>query len=268
MAEAATQVVKTPRISWPRAFWRPFRERSLEGLPLLGGVLLWEALGWLSGLPWLPPFSRVIAALGEFVQSGVILGNVAASLQALAIGFGISLIGGLVVGCLMGGYRRVEQALDMYVYAMLLSPSMIFAPVFFALFGLSDATRIAVIVMYALFVIIINTSTGIRTVDPVLVEMARSFGAGERQIFLRILLPGSLPLVFAGIRLGMGRAVKGMINGEMFITFVGLGALAMKYGGQFETSKVFAVAMVVLIIALFANWVVQELENRLTRWAD
>ncbi|MBI4492064.1 MAG: ABC transporter permease [Chloroflexi bacterium] len=268
MAGATAEVLKVRRVSRPRALWRPLRENAIEGLALLGGVLLWEACGWLLPLPWLPPFSHVVAALAQFIESGVIGANVAVSLQGLAIGFGFSLVVGLTVGALMGRYRRVEQALDVYVYAMLLSPSMVFAPIFFAIFGLSDMARIAVIVMYALFVIIINTSTGVRTVDPALVEMARSFGAGERQLFLRILLPASLPLVFAGIRLGMGRAVKGMINGEMFIALVGLGALAQKYGSQFEASKVFAIALVVLIVALFANWIVQIIEQRLTRWAD
>ena len=268
MADAAVEIVGVRRPSRAGARWRPLRGNAVEALSLLGGVLLWEIAGQLFGLPWLPPISRVFAALVEFVERGVILGNAASSLQGLAIGFGFSLVVGLVVGALMGRYRRVRHALDIYVDAMLLSPSMVFAPIFFALFGLSDATRVAVIVMYSLFVIIINTNTGIRTVDPALVEMAKSYGASERQIFLRILLPGSLPLVFAGIQLGMGRAVKGMINGEMFIALIGLGALAQRYGSQFDAAKVFAITLVVIIIALIANWIVQLLENRLTRWAD
>jgi NitT/TauT family transport system permease protein len=145
---------------------------------------------------------------------------------------------------------------------------MIFAPIFFALFGLSDAVRIAVIVVYSVFVIVINTATAIRTVDPALVEMARSFGCNERQIMLRILLPAALPLVFAGIRLGMGRAVKGMINGEMFIALMGLGALAQRYGSQFQSAKVFALTIVILIIALLGNWIVQVSENKLTSWVQ
>jgi NitT/TauT family transport system permease protein len=268
MADAAAKVVGIRRPSRPGRRWQPLRGNALEVLSLLGGVVLWEVLGRLLGLSWLPPISRVFVALAEFVERGVILGNVTNSLQALALGFGISVFVGLLVGALMGRYRRVRHALDIYVDALLISPSMVFAPIFFALFGLSDATRVAVIVMYSLFVIIINTSTGIRTVDPALVEMAKSYGASERQIFLRILLPGSLPLVVAGIQLGMGRAVKGMINGEMFIALVGLGALAQRYGSQFDAARVFAITMVVIIIALIANRMVQVLENRLTRWAD
>lgn len=247
---------------------RLIRDNGMEIFALLAGAGSWEILGWGLGLQWLPPFSSVVIALGQFVNSGVILSNMAASLEGLIIGFSISLVVGLIVGALMGRYRRVEQALDVYVYALFISPSIIFAPIFFALFGLSDAVRIAVIIVYTVFVIIINTAAAVRTVDPALVEMARSFGATERQIFVRILVPASLPLIFAGIRLGMGRAVRGMINGEMVIAFVGLGALAQRYGSQFESAKVFAIALVVLIIALVANWFVQVVENRLTRWAD
>jgi ABC-type nitrate/sulfonate/bicarbonate transport system permease component len=268
MAKVAVEAGKIGPINLPGGQWRPLHGTRIEALALVGGVLLWEALGWLLAMPWLPPFSKIMEALVQFVQSGVILGNAAVSLQGLAIGFSVSLIVGLFVGALMGRYRRVEKALDVYVHALFISPSMIFAPIFFAIFGLSDLVRIAVIVMYSLFVIIINTATAVRTVDSALVEMASSFGAKERQIFLRILLPASLPLIFAGIRLGMGRAVKGMINGEMFIAMVGLGALAQRYGSQFEASKVFAIAMVVLIIGLVTNWLVQLLEHRLTSWVD
>jgi NitT/TauT family transport system permease protein len=264
----AAKTISMGRIRLPRALRRSIHNSAIEALALLGGAVLWEALGWELELPWLPPFSKVMAALVQFVDSGVILSNMVASLQGLVIGFTISLVIGLVVGAMMGRYRRVEKALDIYVYALFIAPSIVFAPIFFAIFGLSDAVRIAVIIVYTVFVIIINTATAVRTVDPALVEMARSFGCRERQIFFRILLPASLPLVFAGVRLGMGRAVKGMINGEMVIAFVGLGALAQRYGSQFEAAKVFAIAMVVLIIALVCNWIVQTVENRLTRWAD
>jgi NitT/TauT family transport system permease protein len=266
--QVAIEPAQITPLRLPSGLRPPMRDGWIELAALLGGVVLWEILGWALAMPWLPPFSRVVEALNQFVQSGVILGNVATSLKGLAIGFGVSVIAGLFIGAMMGRYRRVEKALDLYVNALLISPAMIFAPIFFAIFGLSDAVRIAVIIMYSVFVIIMNTATAIRTVDPALLEMASSFGATERQIFLRILLPASLPLVFAGIRLGMGRAVKGMINGEMLIAMVGLGALAQRYGSQFEASKVFAIALVVLIIALASNWVVQIVENRLTRWAD
>ncbi len=251
-----------------RGLRRFARARSLEAVALVGGAALWESLGWGLGLQWLPPFSKVMEALVEFVRSGVILANLGSSLTALIAGFALALVFGLALGALMGRYRLIERTLDVYVHALFVCPSILFAPIFFAIFGLSDAARVAIVVVYSTFVIVINTATAIRTVDPSLVEMAFSFGCRERQIFTRILLPASLPLMFAGIRLGVGRAVKGMINGEMLIAFVGLGALAQRYGAQFDAAKVFAIAMIVLIIGLVSNALVQALDSRLTSWAD
>lgn len=267
-SEAVIKATAQKRIHAPSRLQRALRSYGLELFALALGAAIWETIGWGLRLQWLPPFSQVMEALGQFLASGAILANLGSSLSSLCIGFALSLIFGLLVGALMGRYRIIEKALDIYVHALFVCPSILFAPIFFAIFGLSDASRIAIIVVYSTFVIVINTATAIRIVDPALVEMAYSFGCRERQIFMRILLPASLPLVFAGIRLGMGRAVKGMINGEMLIAFVGLGALAQKYGAQFDAAKVFAIAMVVLIIGLISNAVVQTLENRLTRWAD
>jgi len=268
VAKAALKSSTVRRVALLPGLRRFTRHNAPEVLALLAGAALWELLGWSLRLQWLPPFSKVMEALAQFVGSGVILANLGSSLRGLVIGFSLSLILGLVLGLLMGRYRYIEKAFDVYVHALFVCPSIVFAPIFFAIFGLSDAARVAIIVVYSMFVIVINTATAIRRVDPSLVEMARAFGCRERQIFTRILLPASLPLVFAGIRLGMGRAVKGMINGEMLIAFVGLGALAQRYGAQFDAAKVFAIAMVVLIIGLVSNALVQMLENRLTRWAD
>ena len=267
-SEAVVKTTAAKNNALSRRLQPPLRRYGLELLALIAGAVIWESLGRGLGLQWLPPFSQVIAALVQFVANGVILSNLRSSLISLVLGFALSLVFGVVLGALMGRYRIVEKAFDVYVHALFVCPSILFAPIFFAIFGLSDASRVAIIVVYSTFVIVINTATAIRTVDPSLVEMAYSFGCRERQIFTRILLPASLPLVFAGIRLGMGRAVKGMINGEMLIAFVGLGALAQKYGAQFDAAKVFAIAMVVLIIGLVSNALVQTLENRLTRWAD
>ncbi|HEX2929092.1 MAG TPA: ABC transporter permease [Candidatus Binatia bacterium] len=269
MPATETGVKTAPkRIRLPGGLRRSLRDYALELVALASGAAIWEGLGWGLGLQWLPPFSRVVEELAQFLGSGVILSNLRSSLSGLMVGFAFSLLLGIFIGALMGRYRPIERALDVYVHALFVCPSILFAPIFFAIFGLSDAARIAIIVVYSTFVIVINTATAIRTVDPSLVEMAYSFGCRERQIFTRILLPASLPLVFAGIRLGMGRAVKGMINGEMLIAFVGLGALAQKYGAQFDAAKVYAIAMVVLIIGLVSNAIVQTVENRLTRWAD
>jgi NitT/TauT family transport system permease protein len=248
---------------------RPLARRApIEILSLLAGGLAWEVVGRTLDLVWIPPLSVVLTEFAALLGDAKVRDDIASSLGGLALGFSISLVAGLTLGALMGRFRTVETALDVYVNALLGAPTIIFIPVFFAIFGISQWTRIAVIVVYSVFVIIVNTMTGIKTVDPALVEMAQSFGASERLIIRKVLLPGSLPLVMAGIRLGLGRAVKGMINGEMIITFVGLGALAALYGSQFDMAKVFAVSVIVLVLALAGNWIVQAVDRRLVTWTE
>src|SRR5947209_4132940 len=114
----------------PPALKRSVRKNALEMLALLGGAVLWEIAGWSLGLQWLPPFSKVMEALLQFLRSGAVLANIGVSLQGLIVGFSISLVLGLTVGALMGRYRYVDKALDVYVHALFICPSIVFAPIF------------------------------------------------------------------------------------------------------------------------------------------
>jgi ABC-type nitrate/sulfonate/bicarbonate transport system permease component len=249
-------------IRWPFTTGRP---QALSLVVLLGG---WEIIGWVLNFPFLPPFSVVLQASWELILSGEILGNLAASLVGLTIGYSLAAILGVTVGAMMGRYRRVEYLLDIYVNAFLASPTLIFVPILFALFGVSRLSQVAVVFLYSFWLITSNTFVGIRTVDGAVLEMARSFGASERQLFWKIMLPGSLPMVMAGLRIGMGRAVKGMINGELFIALIGLGALLKTYGGRFDSAKVLGILIVIILVAVITTSIVQAIDRRVTRWAD
>jgi NitT/TauT family transport system permease protein len=235
---------------------------------LLVGVGVWELVGRLWQINFLPPFSSVLRASVSMIVSGQILGYLAASLVGLVVGYGLAAACGVTLGLLMGRYRKVEYLFDLYLNAFLAAPKIVFVPVLFALFGVSRTVQIAVVFLSAFFIIVVNTMSAIRTVDATYVEMARSFGAKERQLFLKILLPGALPLTMAGLRLGMGRAVKGMINGEMFIAIFGLGALLRTYSSRFDAEKVFAILLVVIVVALVCTSAVQYVERRVTRWME
>lgn len=235
-------------------------------ISLVVGALLWELVGRVADVAFFPPLSVVLERLSEMVVSGAILGPLASSLLNLVIGFGLSLAVGLVLGVLMGWYPKVDAALSMYVYAMLAAPGLVFAPIFFSIFGDGRGSIVAVVVTYALFIIIINTADAVRGVQPSLVEMGRSYGASERQILLKIVVPAALPMMMAGIRLGAGRAVTGMINGEMFIAVVGLGAIVTDAGGRFDAPSVLAVLLVIIVVALGSVGLVQAADNRLTSW--
>lgn len=248
-------------LRWPVGAGRP------QAISLLAGMAGWEILGRLLDFSFLPPFSVVLRASWELIVTGEILGNLSASLVSLVVGYGLAAVLGLTVGALMGRYRRVEYLLDVYLNAFLASPTLIWVPILFAFFGVSRLSQVAVVFLYSFWLITANTLTGIRTVDESLLEMARSFGANERQLFWKIMLPGALPLIMAGLRIGMGRAVKGMINGEMFIALIGLGALIKTYGSRFDAAKVLGILIVIIAVAVITTSVVQAVDRRATRWA-
>ncbi|RFS82506.1 ABC transporter permease [Actinomadura spongiicola] len=246
------------RLSW----------RSLPAAPVSLGAAAaaWELVGQVANASFFPPLTTVLGRLVDMASSGLIFSSLRDSLINLLLGFAISLFGGLAIGVAMGRYRKVEAALGVYVYALLTAPSLVFAPIFFSLLGEGRGSIVAVVVMYSMFVMIINTASAIQGVPAHLPEMARSYGAGEGQVLLRVLLPAAAPMIMAGVRLGVGRAVTGMINGEMFIAVVGLGRVVTQAGGRFDSASVLAVLLVIIAVALGAVALVQAVDRRITRW--
>jgi len=106
------------------------------------------------------------------------------------------------------------------------------------------------------------TRSGLATLDPALVEMARSFGATEAQVMRRVLLPGALPSVVAGLELGMSRAIRGLINVEMLMGTAGLGALLRRYGARFDAASVYGVLIVLVALALAGNQLLRRAHRR------
>jgi len=269
MSVGTVKLARAPQAPQPRVPGRDAIARfAPPAIALAGGAILWEVAGQIWNISFFPPFSAVLARLGELTAEGKIVENLVGSLTNLAIGYGIAVVFGVGLGMLMGAYRKVEMALDVYVYAMLTAPSLVFAPIFFAVFGFRQIqpTILAIIILYSIWIIVVNTTSAIRTVPVALVEMGRSYCATERQLFFKIILPAALPLIFAGLRLGMGRAVKGMINGEMFIIAVGLGGVVISAGRRFDAAGVLAVLLVIIIVAMLAVKVVQIIDARMTGW--
>ena len=231
----------------------------------LGGIL-WEMAGWWAGFRFLPPLSRVARAAFELTAGGQIAAPLLASLLSLLVGFGAAAASGILLGLLMGRNRTVEFVLVPYMNAFLAAPKVALVPVLYAVFGLSRLIQVAVIFLSAFFVIVLNTMRGVQTVERSFAEMAHAFGASPRQLFLKVLLPGALPLTMAGLRLAIGHAVRGMITAEMLVALFGLGALLRTYGGRFDAERLFAVLLVVIGVALLCSYAVKVVERRMTGW--
>jgi ABC-type nitrate/sulfonate/bicarbonate transport system permease component len=247
------------------------RRRRLDYLPIVGllvGAAAWEVIArWLDS-SFFPPFSEVMTELVAVVEEGKAIDALFASLGNLALAMVAAIVVGALVGIAMGASEIVRMTIEPFVNVFFTAPAIAFAPIYFALFGLSRWTIFALIFQYAVFVMIINTAAGIRQTNHEIIEMAESYGATPRQTTFLVQLPSSLPMTMAGIRLGAGRAVKGMINGEMFIAFTGLGAMIMAAGGSFNAARVLALLLIITVVALLLGWAVTALDRRTTRWVS
>jgi NitT/TauT family transport system permease protein len=243
--------------------------RRFDVLPLaglVGGAVVWEVVARLLGSDYFPPFSVVADEFVEVVKQGDAVDALLESLSSLALAMAAAIAVGVLLGTLMGTSESVRITVEPFVNILFTAPTIVFAPVYFAVFGLSHWTIFGLIFQYAVFVVVVNTCAGIQQTNHEIVEMAESFGANQLQVAALVKLPSSLPMVMAGVRLGTGRAVKGMINGEMFIAFTGIGAMIMSAGGSFNAARVLALLLMITLVALVLGWLVSRLDRRVTRW--
>ena len=242
------------------------RRRTLRAASLVVVALLWELAGRMGNAHLLPPVSKVLSAWLELLVTGQLLGALAVSLQALLLGFAISVAFGVPLGLLMGRYRPIAAFLDVYMTALLTVPMISFIPFLVIAFGLGLHSRVWIVFLFAFVIIAINTAAGVRNADATLTEMARSFGARERELFVKIILPAALPMIMAGIRLGMGRAVLGMVTSEMILSAVGFGVMMMTFSASFNTPALFATLLTIILLAVGLLTLIQYLDRRLMPW--
>jgi NitT/TauT family transport system permease protein len=242
------------------------KPNTLRLLSLVTLTGIWEVAGRTGNARLLPPFSKVMSAWFELLISGQLYHALAISLQALVIGFVISVLVGVPLGLLMGRYRRLESFLDIYMTALLTVPMISFIPFLVIAFGLGLHSRVWIVFLFAFVIVAINTTAGVRNVDPTLTEMAKSFGAKESELFIKVILPAALPMIMAGIRLGMGRAVLGMVTSEMILAVVGFGAMLMTFGASFNSPALFATILTIVLLAVALLAVIQVIDRKLTPW--
>jgi NitT/TauT family transport system permease protein len=235
------------------------------------GSLALVALAWEFGARaidslLLPTFVEAMVALGELVLTPRLWQSVWVSNQAMLAGFLASLVLGVPLGLLMGRLRAVEAFGDVYLNLVLVTPMAPLIPVVILALGLKLEARALIVFLFAFVFVVINTRVGLRNVDRALIEMAHSFCATERQLWLKILLPGALPAIMTGVRIALGRAITGMVAVELLMVATGIGRLLIEYGDRFESGHVYAVVFVVLLEAVLLMELAKRVEKRLVPW--
>ena len=264
----AVEPARAPGLSPPTRRRWSLPGYAIQALSLAAGIGLWEMGASALRARWLPPFSDVVNRLAELWQVGELPVALVDSLLTLALSYAISAVIGVGLGAMMATIPLASYALLPYTNALLATPALVLAPVFFVFFGLSQWTLVAIILVFTVPTILLSTMTALAGADKALQEMAYSFGARSGSRFLSITLRSALPLVFVGLRLGLARSVKGMVTGQLVVTVVGLGGIASHAVGTFDAAAAMGIAVVTVVIALVATGAIQVVDRRVNSWVD
>lgn len=238
----------------------------LTTLAIVAAIWQWYAVA-VGGL-LIPTFDGTVVAFFGLLADPEFWEAVWVSNQAMLLGFGITIVAGIPLGLIMGRYRAAEAFTDFYINILLVTPMAAIIPLIIMAIGFGLEARVLLVVLFALPMVIVNCRAGVRQVDPTLIEMSQSFGATERKIWWRILLPGSMPAVMTGIRIGLSRSLTAMVVIELLLVAVGLGGLIINYRGSFNAEALYAVVVFVILEALFLIQIARWLERRLVPWTS
>jgi NitT/TauT family transport system permease protein len=246
-------------------------QAAIQRFPMLTSLLLWavvwEIVGRLGLIQLLPPLSEVLDAMGEVVGTRKFAGAALVTLQAFAIGMAIAIALGVPIGILMGRSKVADELLALWVNLFLSAPLTALVPVIMILFGFGQTTIVVTVVLFAIWIIVLDTRAGVRHASPSLVEMARSFGATPAQLYGKILVLAALPEILTGVRLGVIRGVKGVIIGQLLVSIVGLGELFELYSRSFLLEEFWALTLVLFAFAILLAEGVAALERQVAYFA-
>jgi len=229
-------------------------------------LVAWHLASIPAGKLLLPSPIDIAPAFVDELRSGQLITATFSSLQVFAAGYLLAILTGVALGVLMGGMPRLGATLEIYVNALNATPRVALIPFIILWFGLGPPAKIVVVWFMAMLPILINTYAGVQNTDPDLLEAARSFGASRGQIFRHIMLPGALPYIVTGLRLGAALAMVGTVIAELQTSLAGLGYLMAQFSGSFQTAKYFPPVIVLALMGMLISQLLKVLEGRLARW--
>ncbi len=229
--------------------------------------LLWELIGRMGVTFFVPPLSEVMTTLFEIIGTAAFQKALAETAYAFSAGVFFAVTIGIPIGILMGKSRLLDELLLPWVNVFLSAPLTALVPVLMVLFGFGMKSVIITTTLFAIWIIILNSRAGVRQINRSLVEMAQSFGASPLDAFLKIYFWAALPEILSGVRIGVIRAVKGVIIGQLLISIVGFGALFELYSANFLMSHFWAVLIVLFAMAFTISEILAYLERRVAYYA-
>jgi NitT/TauT family transport system permease protein len=208
----------------------------------------------------------VATRLWQWISDGSLFLHIWATVYATMMGFFIGAVGGVILGIWLGVSPFTGRLLNPYLNALNALPKVALAPLFVLWFGLGIESKIALAAVLVLFLVFLNTIAGVREVDQDLIDGARLMKASRRQVIMKVIVPSALSWVFAGLKISVPYALIGAVLGEMIAANQGLGYLVQFSGAQFDSAGVFAVLIVIALLAVALNFVVDLVQVRTQQW--
>jgi len=237
---------------------------------VLAGLAFWEfaARFLVESKLFLAAPTQILAALGPLWRDGGLKLHVYTSGVEFILGYGSACVIGVFLGFLMASSDGFKRVLQPWVSGLYATPTVALAPLFLLWFGVGILSKVVVVALLVVFPVIINTETGLRQTPRQLVETVRSFGANGRQIFFKVSLPAALPFIFAGLRLGIGRGLIGVVVAELFGARAGLGYLIQQSAETFNMAALFAGVIILAVAGILLTNGFLWLEKRLVPWSE
>ena len=273
MTERTDQTRSIPQFPQEKNFWEWIRkpknrDRIISIFSPLLLLALWEALVRLHlvNAIFFPPPSAIAGKFADMTLSGVIFGHIKISLLRVFGGFLMGSIPGLLIGLTMGLFPLIRAALDPMVAAIYPIPKLALLPLIMIMFGVGEISKLVTIALGCFFLVLINTVAGVINIDKIYLDVAKNYGASRKDFYLTIALPGALPLIVTGMKLGMGVALLLIVAAEMINAQEGIGYIIWTSYQIFDLEQMFVGLILMAFFGYFFTMSLNELERIIVPW--
>ena len=232
-------------------------------------LIVWELVGNVFQLinpMFMSAPSLIAKAAIDLFSSGEIYNDLYISGTELLGGYLLSAVVAIPFGIMVGWYKKMSYIFDPFINAMNATPRVALLPLVIIWLGIGILSKVGIIFLGAVFPILINSRDGVKTTPLNLLNAARSFGASEWMIFKAVVLPSTIPFILSGLRQGLGRAIVGVMVGELYAATAGIGFMITVAGATFQTDKVFVGVLVFALTGMIGTEILAKVEKRFDKW--
>lgn len=261
--------VKVAEASRWYKFYLNQEKKILGGISVGIFLIIWELTGnvfqWINPMFMSAP-SLIFKAAFEMFRSGEIYHDLYISGVELLGGYFLAVAVAIPFGIMVGWYKRLSYVFDPFINAMNATPRVALLPLIIIWLGIGILSKVGIIFLGAVFSILINTRDGVKTTPVNLLNAARSFGASEWMVFKAVVLPSTVPFILTGLRLAVGRALVGVLVGELYAATAGIGFMITVAGATFQTDKVFVGVLIFALSGMIGMELLTKVERKFDKW--